>query len=269
MLVSPYILRAGARRLLPGTLLILPLAACAGGDLLLPEDQVQLRAVSGSGQTAPVGSPVPHPLVVEAVNGAGKPVEGAVIVFRFVDPPSGAEIAPPVSETGPAGRAEVAVTLGTAAGDQPVEASLDDPQREVSVRFLLTAIATNDGGGDDDDDDPPPPPDDDGSGSPGGGGGGGDDDDDDDAGGGGGGDDSGGGGNDDGGGDGGDGDDEGGGGNGGGGNDDAGGNGNGGDEGRDEDDDDHGNDDDDRDDDDRDGGDNRGPRNGNDDDDDD
>jgi hypothetical protein len=125
-----------------------------------------------------VGTPVPHPLVVEALNSAGDPVEGAVIVFRFLDRPSGAEIAPPVSETGPSGLAEVAVTLGKPAGDQPVEARLDSPQREVSVRFLLTAIPSNTGGGDN----PPPPPDDDGDddrggGSSGGGGGGAEDDD--------------------------------------------------------------------------------------------
>lgn len=174
MLVSLAILRAGARRFAPGPLLILPLAACGGGDLLLPEDRipVQLRAVSGSGQTAVVGSPVPHPLVVEALNSAGEPVEGAVIVFRFLDPPSGAEIAPPVSETDPSGLAEVAVTLGKPAGDQPVEARLDSPQREASVRFLLTAIPSNTGGGGN----PPPPPDDDDDDDRGGAGAGGDDD---------------------------------------------------------------------------------------------
>jgi hypothetical protein len=181
MLVSLHILRAGARRLVPGTLLILPLAACSGGDLALPEEPedrvpVQLRAVSGSGQSALVGSPVPHPLVVEALNAAGDPVEGAVVVFRFVDPPNGAEIAPPVSATDPTGRAEVEVVLGTPAGDQPVEARLDDPLRDLIVQFLLTAIPSNTGGGDDDDDDPPPPPPDDDDGDEGGGGGGGDDD---------------------------------------------------------------------------------------------
>jgi hypothetical protein len=185
MLVPISRLRVGARRLVRGTLLLLPLAACSGGDLLLPDGR-QLRAVSGDGQSAVVGSPVPNPLVVEALDADGRPVEGAVIVFEFVDPPNGAAIAPPVTETASDGRAAVEVTLGTPAGDQPVEARLDDPQRELSVRFLLTAIPSNDGGGGGDDDDPPPddgldgggggdgPPDD---GGGGGGGGGGDDDD--------------------------------------------------------------------------------------------
>jgi hypothetical protein len=192
MLALHNYMRAGARRLGMGTLLLLPLAACAGGDLLLPEDRtpVQLRALSGNGQAAPVGSRVPNPLVVEALDRAERPVQGAVIVFRFVDPPDGAAIAPAVSETDPEGLASVEVTLGTPAGDQTVEARLDDSSRELSVRFLLTAIRSNGGGGDDDDD-PPPPGDGDDGGDGEGNGGGGDGDDD---GNGGGGDDEGGGG---------------------------------------------------------------------------
>ena len=203
MLVSLHRMRVGARRFATGALLILPVAGCAGDDLLLPNDgsPAQLRAVSGDGQTAPAGSAVRNPLVVEALDAAGRPVEGAVVVFEFVDPPNGAAIAPPVSETDDIGRAKVEVTLGTPAGDQPVEARLDDPDSELSVRFLLTAIQAGNpgGGGDDDGDDDDPPPGDgpEGPGGPGGGGddgdGGDDEDGGDDGGDGGGGDNDGGG----------------------------------------------------------------------------
>jgi hypothetical protein len=166
-----------------GALLLLPLAGCAGDSLLLPDDRspTQLRAVSGNGQTGLVGAPVRHPLVVEAIDGSGRPVEGARIMFEFVDPPNGAEIAPPLSETDATGRAEVEVTLGAPAGDQPVEARLADPESALKVTFLLTAIRPNDGDGGDDDEDPPPDDDEEGGGgSPapddGGGGGGGDGD---------------------------------------------------------------------------------------------
>ena len=218
MHVSLSDFRVGARQLVTGTLLTLPLAACGGDDLLLPDDRTptQLRAVSGNGQTALVGAPVRHPLVVEAIDRSGRPVEGARIVFEFVDPPNGAEIAPPLSETDASGRAEVAVTLGTPAGDQPVEARLDDPEAALKVTFLLTAIRSNDGnGGGDDDDDGAPPPSDDGEDGGGGapppddgngGGGGGDDDDGAGGGNGGNGDDDGAGGGDGGGGNGGGGD---------------------------------------------------------------
>lgn len=207
MLLSFSDMRVGARRLAAGTLLLLPAAGCAGGDLLLPDDRapVQLRAVSGDGQSAVVGSPVPNPLVVEALDGSGRPVEGAVIVFEFVDPPNGAAIAPPVAQTDPDGLAAAQVTLGAPAGNQPVEAKLDDSVRELSVRFLLTAIPFNDGGGGDDDDDGggggSGPPDDGGGGDDDEGNGGGGDDDEGNGGGGndeGGNDDGGNGGDDDG-----------------------------------------------------------------------
>lgn len=188
MLVSLIGVRVGARPLTMGALLLLPLAGCAGDSLLLPDDRspTQLRAVSGNGQTGLVGAPVRHPLVVEAIDGSGRPVEGARIMFEFVDPPNGAEIAPPLSETDATGRAEVEVTLGAPAGDQPVEARLADPESALKVTFLLTAIRPNDGDGGDDDEDPPPDdgPDDDEEG--GGGGGDGDEDDVDNGGGGGG-----------------------------------------------------------------------------------
>jgi hypothetical protein len=174
MLVSLLLARAGARRLGTRTILPIALAACSDGDLFIPDDRapVQLRAVSGNGQSAVAGSPVPHPLVVEALDRAGRPVEGAVVLFQFVGRPDGAAIAPSASETDPDGLASVEVTLGRPAGDQPVDARLDDPERDVRVRFLLTAIPSNSGGGVDDDDDAPPP--DDGGG---GGGGAGDDED--------------------------------------------------------------------------------------------
>jgi hypothetical protein len=171
MLVSFVFPRVGAWRFGSHTILPLALAACSDGDLFIPDDRapVQLTAISGDGQSAVAGSTVPHPLVVKALDRAGRPVEGAVILFQFVDRPDGAAIAPSAPETDPDGLASVEVTLGRPAGDQPVDALLDAPERDVSVRFLLTAIPSNGGGGAGDDDDDPPPE------GGGGGGSGGDD----------------------------------------------------------------------------------------------
>ena len=169
-------------------------AACGADDLLLPIDPndgvpVELRALSGDGQTAMAGDPVRHPLVVQALDHRGRPVPGAVIIFEFVDPPAGAEIAPPNTETDSTGRASAAVKLGTPVGDQPVEARLADPASDLSVQFLLTALQPNRGGGGDDDGDGEgggdggdggDDGDDEGNGGGGGDGGGDDDDDDDD-----------------------------------------------------------------------------------------
>ncbi len=149
MLVSLVQARVRTRRLAAGALLLAPIVACSGDDLLLPDDNapVLLRMVSGDGQSALAGTAVPHPLVVEALDRAGRPVEGLVIRFQFVDRPEGAAIAPATPETDPEGRASVEVSLGAPAGDQSVDARADDPDRNLHVRFLLTAIRSNNGGG--------------------------------------------------------------------------------------------------------------------------
>ncbi len=137
-------------RYLAGGVLITLLASCSGADLLLPKDGTPavLRMVSGDEQRAPAGDPVEHPLIVEALDRGSRPVPGAVIVFEFVDLPSGAELAPANTETDSVGRASVEVKLGTPTGDQSVEARLDDPASELRVEFRLTALQPKGGGGD-------------------------------------------------------------------------------------------------------------------------
>jgi hypothetical protein len=160
MLSSLTPIRLSARHLAGGVFISL-VAGCAGDDLLLPKDgaPAQLRILSGDQQSAPAGDPVEDPLVVETLDGVGRPVPRAVIVFAFVNPPSGAELEPANTETDEAGRASAEVTLGTPAGDQSVEARLDDPASDLKVRFRLTALQPGGGGGggggdgDDDDDD--------------------------------------------------------------------------------------------------------------------
>jgi hypothetical protein len=139
-----------APRYLAGGVFISLVAGCAGDDLLLPGDgaPAELRVVSGDQQSAPAGDPIEHPLVVEALDGAGRPVLGAVVVFEFVESPSGAELEPATTETGADGRASAEVTLGTPAGDQSVEARLDGPVSDLKVQFQLTALQRGGGGGD-------------------------------------------------------------------------------------------------------------------------
>jgi hypothetical protein len=149
MLTTLFPIRLAARHLAGGVLFTL-LAGCGSDDLLLPKDgePAELRAVSGDQQSAPAGDPIDHPLIVEALDRAGRPVPGAVIVFAFLNPPNGAELVPANTETDDAGRASAEVKLGTPAGDQSVEARLDHPASELSVRFRLIALQPNGGGGD-------------------------------------------------------------------------------------------------------------------------
>jgi hypothetical protein len=149
MPTSLIAIRFGVRYLAGGAFMTL-VAGCAGGDLVLPEDGAPavLRMVSGNQQRAPAGEPVKDPLVVQALDGAGRPVPGAVVVFEFLEPPSGAELEPANTETGDDGRASAEVTLGTPVGDQSVEARLDGPVSDLKVQFQLTALQRGSGGGD-------------------------------------------------------------------------------------------------------------------------
>jgi hypothetical protein len=132
--------RIAARRLI-GSALAIVAVGCAADGLLLPVDgaPAQLRAVSGDRQSAPAGTPVRDPLVVEALDRAGRPVVGAVILFEFTGPADGAQIAPPSSATDSVGQASVQVTLGTPVGYQPVEARAADAA-DLRVQFQLTAL---------------------------------------------------------------------------------------------------------------------------------
>jgi uncharacterized membrane protein YgcG len=148
MPISLIAVRLAARYLAGGAFITL-VAGCAGDDLLLPGDGVpaELQMVSGDQQSAPAGDPVELPLVVKALDRNGRPVPGAVIVFEFVASPSGAELEPANTETGPNGQASAEVTLGNAAGDQTVEARLDGPVDDLKVQFRLTALQRGGGGG--------------------------------------------------------------------------------------------------------------------------
>jgi hypothetical protein len=159
-------MRAYAITLLGSTLAV---AACGGGDLLLPTSTTpaQLRLVSGDLQQAQTGTTLPDPLVVEALDAGGRPVVGSRILFRLEVDRAGAKVNPDTAQTDESGRATAEVRLGEPGG-HPVEAVVVDAPTGLRVRFLLTAIAPAPA---------PPPPDggddDDGDGGNGGNGGGG------------------------------------------------------------------------------------------------
>lgn len=169
-----------------GGLACLPLAACGGGDLLLPSSAApaELRAVSGDLQQGEAGTQLPEPLVVLAVDANGRPVAGSSILFRFERDGDGGEVNPNTVETDESGLATATVRLGDEPGGHPVEAMVVDGPGGLRVRFLLTALA-------------PTPPGGGGGGGGGGGNGGGFDDGGGGGGGGGGGEVDGGGGGDD------------------------------------------------------------------------
>lgn len=141
-------------------LALLPIAACGGDDLLLPSSgaPAELRLVSGDLQQAEVGTTLPDPLVVEALDANGRPVAGSSILFRFELDIDGGRVSPDTVQTNDSGLATAQVRLGEDPGAHPVEAVVVDGPSGLRVRFLLTALAPEppqpprDGGGGGDDD---------------------------------------------------------------------------------------------------------------------
>jgi len=126
------------------------LLGCGGDDLTLPGDSglARLEVIAGDDQSGTAGDWLDEPLIVVALDGAGRPVEGATV--RFTAEAEGAEIDPELDQTDEHGWATAEVRLGPAPGPQEVEASVGET---LQVRFQMTAIAENDGGGGDDDGD--------------------------------------------------------------------------------------------------------------------
>ncbi len=84
------------------------MAACGGGDLVLPRDgaAAAIEVVDGDEQTGSVGQPLSEPVVVEVRDAAGALVEGATVQFAFTSAGDGAQVAPEATETDTLGRAE-------------------------------------------------------------------------------------------------------------------------------------------------------------------
>lgn len=100
----------------------LTIAACGGDDIILPKDgePARIAAVVNNPLRGTVGRELGESLVVEVTDPGGRPVSNVEVLFV---PPSGAVVAPANSvTTGSDGRAAVHYILGTAAGQQTVEA---------------------------------------------------------------------------------------------------------------------------------------------------
>jgi hypothetical protein len=158
-------------------LLLFYATACGGGDLALPGpggDPSRLSIVSGDGQQGTVGEIVAEPLVVELLDGSGRPVPGATVAFRFSDNPPDALVDPAGPATDTLGHASATARLGSVAGVQPIDAQVALPGQDLLVRFRLTAVERprDDGGGGGGGGSAEPPPQSGGEDPPGDGGGG-------------------------------------------------------------------------------------------------
>jgi hypothetical protein len=133
------------RRLVAGVTL---LTACGGGgDLLLPGsgDPAAITVVSGGEQVGRVGEPIADSIVVSVTDGGGRPVQGATVVFAFVDAAPGAALDPDTATTNSDGQAWAHAVLGTRVGDQQgqVQALTADGSAPPTTTFTLTALPEN------------------------------------------------------------------------------------------------------------------------------
>ena len=79
--------------------------------------------VSGNGQTGPVNTMLPAPLVVRLLDGTGTPVSGATVLFSASG--TNGSVTPTSATTNANGEASTSWTLGTLAGSQVVTVSAD------------------------------------------------------------------------------------------------------------------------------------------------
>jgi hypothetical protein len=116
---------------------------CAGGELSLPSESgpAAVKAISGGGQEATVGSRLREPLVVRVTDAADQPLANVPVLFRFQGEFPEAQIMPSLTRTDSLGRAAVEVLLGTTTGEQTVEATLaQDPGPRARALFGVTAL---------------------------------------------------------------------------------------------------------------------------------
>jgi hypothetical protein len=95
-----------------------------------------IASMSGDGQMAPVGTPLPQPLVVQLKDSFGNAVAGAIVLWQA----SNGTLSQRSVATGEDGRASVIWTLGTAPGTQSVTATFSGADGS-PTRFTATALA--------------------------------------------------------------------------------------------------------------------------------
>ncbi|HEU0015526.1 MAG TPA: Ig-like domain-containing protein, partial [Longimicrobium sp.] len=107
-------------------------ATAFAANLDLPLGAV-LQKVSGDGQSAPSGAPLPQPVVVRVVRGDGRPVPGVAVAWS---PSPGTRVSAPATVTDASGHASVVWTMGGAPGLKGLQASIAPGQL---VGFTATA----------------------------------------------------------------------------------------------------------------------------------
>lgn len=114
------------------------LAGCKQGTTPIPHTPTTLALVSGSNQTGGVSAALAEPLVVRALDAAGRPVEGVAISWTVT---GGGSVSPASSATDAQGKDSVTWTLGATPGVQTATAG-SSAITGASVAFVASNGAT-------------------------------------------------------------------------------------------------------------------------------
>ena len=119
------------------------LLSCGGDDLVLPSDgePAAIAVVQGNGQSGRVGEALAEPLVVEVLDGAGRPVPGATVVIEL----PGAVVEPDTLPTDAQGRVTAEITLGSQVGEAAGAARIIAPESAAALQasFAVVALASS------------------------------------------------------------------------------------------------------------------------------
>ena len=113
-----------------------PLVACGGSDLVLPTETGpgDIALYSGNNQFGRAGAELSEPLVVKVLDRRGQPLANQRVAFGLAVEVSGAEITPGTAETGVDGTAEARWVLGSVSGAQTAVARVIGAD-DLEVRF--------------------------------------------------------------------------------------------------------------------------------------
>jgi hypothetical protein len=109
---------------------------CNGGDVGPQPTAAAIEMAGGDGQSAPVGAPLPNPLVVLVTDDAGDPVAGVTVQWSAS---GGGAVSPASSTSGADGKASATRTLGSTAGQHATIATVSGLEGS-PVTFTATAI---------------------------------------------------------------------------------------------------------------------------------
>jgi VCBS repeat-containing protein len=117
--------------------------ACGGDGVVLPNESrpAIITRVSGDSQSAAAGQALELPIVVQVGDALGRPVEGQVVAFSVNA--GGGQVTPASVNTGTDGKASVAWTLGGAAGQQKLRATVTGDGVPDGLLVDFSAIAVS------------------------------------------------------------------------------------------------------------------------------